>query len=171
MSAGYVKHSQWQSLSYCLTGYDAASYPLKSLGGSTQLQCLPYRPTWNSNTASTPLGRTLLIATHCIFWLNQTFCFVVISAAAGHRGVFDTSLDNSLVLCAVCYTQSSPTVSSYTILLYYVSEINTDSAVESRHLLRRRKANSILGHSLAQFSKPSHQKLDCLYQWVALISW
>ena len=45
-----------------MTGYAAASYPLKGLGGSTQLQCLPYRPTWNSNTASTPLGRTILTA-------------------------------------------------------------------------------------------------------------
>ena len=56
MPAGYVKPK------LLFNRNAAASYPLKSLGGSTQLQCLPYRPTWNSNTASTPLGRTLLTA-------------------------------------------------------------------------------------------------------------
>ena len=47
---------------YTPVGYAATSYPLKGLGGSTQLECLPYEPTWLSNKASTPLNRTLLTA-------------------------------------------------------------------------------------------------------------
>ena len=40
----------------------------------------------------------------CIFF--QLFPF-----AGGHRGVFRPALEGSVVLCAVCYTQRSPTVS------------------------------------------------------------